>query len=45
MSRITEFGANKIGRLEPVTGGITETPLGGGPNGPRGIAIATDGKV
>src|SRR2546421_225633 len=38
----TEFGANQIGRLDPQTGVITETPV---PGSPRGIAIATDGKV
>jgi len=42
----TDAGTNQIGRLDPATGTITETPpLDGDVNGPRGIAIATDGKV
>ena len=42
----TDAGTNQIGRLDPATGIITETPLlDGDANGPRGIAIATDGKV
>jgi streptogramin lyase len=40
----TEFHAGAIGRLDPATGTITETPV---PNngGPQHIAIATNGSV
>lgn len=38
----TEFQANRIGRLDPSTGVITETVVTGDP---RQIAIATDGTV
>ena len=39
----TEADAKQIGRLDPLSGVITETAVPGGP--PRQIAIATDGTV